>query len=138
MPHLPRTATPRCAARIGCAATASRAGFRRSSRRAVGYIMGRQQLRQILAPALFASEFLLSFQNKKFIHLAALLTTVFINRHIILLPKTEDSDSSVRLLRCKFTNPLQKAPHQTSLLQYYIIPPSTYTSPSPPRDRSEM
>ena len=60
VPHLPpRTATPRCAARIRRPATASRTGFRRSSRRAVGCIMGGQQLRQILAPALFASEFLL-------------------------------------------------------------------------------
>ncbi len=87
--HLPRTATPRCAARIRCAATASRTGFRRSSRRVVGCIMGRQQLRQILAPAVFASEFLLSFQNKKFIHLATLLTTVFINRHIFSFPFAE-------------------------------------------------
>jgi len=59
VPHLPRTATSRGAAWIGWPATASGTGFRRSSRRAVGCIMGRQQLRQILAPALFASEFLL-------------------------------------------------------------------------------
>jgi len=111
----PRTATPRSAARIRCPATASGIGFRRSSRRAVECIMGRQQLRQILTPALFASEFLLPSYNQKFILLTTPLTTVLINRHIILLPKTEESDSSVRLFRCKFTNPLQKALYQISL-----------------------
>ena len=115
VPYLPRTATPRCAARIRCPATASGTGFRRSSRRAVGCIMGRQQLRQILAPALLASECLLLSYNEKFILLTTPFTTVFINRHIILLPKTEDSDSSVRLFRCKFTKPFQKALYQISL-----------------------
>ena len=138
VPHLLRTATPWRAARIRRPATASRTGFRRSSRRAVSCIMGRQQLRQVLAPALFASEFLLLSYNEKLILLTTPLTTVLVNRHIILLPKTENSDSSVRLFCCKFTNPFQKAPYQISLLQHYIIPLSTYSSPSPSQDRSEM
>jgi hypothetical protein len=66
---------------------------------------------------LFASEFLLLSYNEKLILLTTPLTAVFINRHIILLPKTEDSDSSVRIFRCKFTNPLQKALYQIGLLQ---------------------
>jgi hypothetical protein len=41
-----------------------------------------QKFCQILTPALLAAQRLLSFHNKKFIRLAALLTTVFINRHI--------------------------------------------------------
>ena len=44
--------------------------------------MGRQQLRQILAPALFASAFLLLSYNEKLILLTTPLTAVFINRHI--------------------------------------------------------
>ena len=48
--------------------------------------MSGQKLCQILAPALLAEQRLLSFQNEKFVHLAALLTTVLINRHIFSFP----------------------------------------------------
>jgi len=44
-----------------------------------------QKLCQILAPALLAAQWFLSSQNKKLIHLTALLTTVLINRHDLLL-----------------------------------------------------
>ena len=44
--------------------------------------MSGQKLRQIFAPALLAVQCLLPFQNKKFVHLAALLATVLIYRHV--------------------------------------------------------
>jgi hypothetical protein len=40
-----------------------------------------QKFCQIFAPALLAAQCLLPFQNKKFVHLAALLATVLIYRH---------------------------------------------------------
>ena len=54
-------------------------------RRGDDCIVSGQKLCQILTPALLAAQRLLSFHNKKFIRLAALLTTVFINRHNFLL-----------------------------------------------------
>ena len=51
--------------------------------------MRRQQLRQILAPALFASEFLLLSYNEKLILLTTPLTTVLINRHIFSFTLTD-------------------------------------------------
>ena len=52
-------------------------------RRGDDCIVSGQKLCQILTPALPAVQGFLSFQNKKFIHFTAFLTTVFINRHIV-------------------------------------------------------
>ena len=79
---LPGTAASRGAAGIGRSAAASGTGFSTSMRRGDDRIVSGQKLCQILAPALLAAQGFLSFQNKKFIRLTTLLTTVLINRHI--------------------------------------------------------
>jgi hypothetical protein len=48
-----------------------------------------QQLRQIPASALLAEQLLLFSYNEKFIHPAAFLTAILINRHDLLLWNNE-------------------------------------------------
>ena len=58
-------------------------------RRGDDCIVSGQKLCEILTPALLAAQGFLSFQNKKFIHLTALLTAVFVNRHIFSFTLTD-------------------------------------------------
>ena len=58
-------------------------------RRSNDCIVSGQKLCQILTPALLAVQWFLSFQDKKFIRLAALFATVLINRHIFSFTLTD-------------------------------------------------
>ena len=68
--------------------------------------MGGQKLCQILASALLATQWFLSFQDKKFIRLTTLLTTVLINWHISSFTVTDAKVLPVYIATYSFRRPI--------------------------------